>query len=82
MKSTNFFFVLLLCLTGHGQKTENIIIISTDGFRWQEVFKGMDSAIANDPEYNEGDSNYLFEKYWAASAEERRKNRRSFYSDS
>ncbi len=41
-------FLLLAACTVNGQRqTENIIIITTDGFRWQEVFKGMDSAIAN-----------------------------------
>jgi Metalloenzyme superfamily len=55
------------------QKTENIIIITTDGFRWQEVFGGMDSAIANNSKYNQGDSNFLFKKYWANDAVERRK---------
>ena len=28
----------------HAQQVENIIIITTDGFRWQELFKGMESA--------------------------------------
>jgi hypothetical protein len=54
------------------QKAENIIIITTDGFRWQEVFGGMDSAIANQREYNQGDSNYIFKKYWANEASKRR----------
>jgi hypothetical protein len=51
----------------------NIIIITTDGLRWQEVFKGMDSAIASNKKFNQGDSAYLFKKYWAASDQERRK---------
>ncbi len=70
------FFLLLFAapLIGYTQpKAENIIIITTDGFRWQEVFKGMDSAIANNKEYNEGDSAYIFEKYWAADEKNRRK---------
>lgn len=55
------------------QQTQNIIIITTDGFRWQEVFKGMDSAIANDPKYHEGDSGYIYEQYWSNDESERRK---------
>jgi len=54
------------------QKTENIIVITTDGFRWQEIFKGMDSAIANNKKFNQGDSAYLFEKYWSNDVNERR----------
>ena len=55
------------------QQSENIIIITTDGFRWQEVFKGMDSAIANNSKYNQGDSAYIFKQYWSNDETERRK---------
>jgi hypothetical protein len=54
-------------------KIENVIIITTDGFRWQEVFKGMDPAIANNPAFNQGDSAGIYKKYWAKTAQERRK---------
>ncbi len=59
--------------------SENIIIITTDGLRWQELFKGMDSAIANNSRYNEGDSSYIFHNYWAATEEERRKKLMPFF---
>ncbi|MEO7292515.1 MAG: alkaline phosphatase family protein [Ginsengibacter sp.] len=52
---------------------ENIIIITTDGFRWQEIFKGMDSSIANNKKFNQGDSAYLFETFWSNDENERRK---------
>ncbi len=65
--------LLLLCSTVHAQnKTENIIIITTDGFRWQEIFKGMDSAIANNKKFNQGDSAYIFQQYWSNAINERR----------
>jgi hypothetical protein len=66
--------LLLVCCSLYGQRqTENIIIITTDGFRWQEVFKGMDSAIANNSKYNQGDSEYIFKRYWNNDEKERRK---------
>jgi hypothetical protein len=34
----------------------NLIIITTDGYRWQEVFKGMDAELAANPKFNQGDS--------------------------
>jgi hypothetical protein len=37
------------------------------------VFKGMDSAIANNKRFNQGDSAYIFEKYWSNDESERRK---------
>ena len=52
-------FVLISFLSS-AQKTENIIVITTDGFRWQEVFKGLDPAIANDKKFNQGDSTYIY----------------------
>ncbi|MEO6905543.1 MAG: hypothetical protein ABI148_04235 [Ginsengibacter sp.] len=55
------------------QKTENIIVITTDGFRWQEVFGGMDSAIGNQRKYNQGDSDFIYKKYWANDVSERRR---------
>jgi hypothetical protein len=74
MKKISLFASLLFAIYASGQhKTENVIIITTDGFRWQELFKGMDSAIANNNKYNQGDSSYLFEKYWSNDEDERRK---------
>ena len=55
------------------QKTENIIIITTDGFRWQELFGGMDANLGNDKRYNQEDSAYIFKTYWADEVGERRK---------
>jgi hypothetical protein len=61
------------------QKAEHIIIITTDGLRWQEVFGGMDSAIANNKGFNQGDSGSIFQQYWAATATERRKKLLPFF---
>lgn len=58
-----YFLVTAICITATAQsqqKIENIVIITTDGFRWQEVFKGMDSAIANNKRFNQGDSAIIF----------------------
>ncbi|MEP7255517.1 MAG: sulfatase-like hydrolase/transferase [Ferruginibacter sp.] len=62
-----------ISLSAFPQTAENIIIITTDGFRWQEVFSGMDSAIANNKKYNQDDSAEIFKKYWADNSIERRK---------
>ena len=67
------FFLCHIHFSFAQQKTENIIIITTDGFRWQEVFGGMDSAIANQKKFNQKDSTLIFKKYWDKDANERRK---------
>lgn len=71
----NFILLILafFCCKAYGQKVENLIIVTTDGFRWQEVFTGMDSAIANNKAFNEGDSAYIFNHYWSNDVHERRK---------
>ncbi|MFT3907872.1 MAG: sulfatase-like hydrolase/transferase [Ferruginibacter sp.] len=71
-----YIFVLLTFFyssTTFSQKAENIIIITTDGFRWQEIYKGMDSSIANNKKFNQDDSAYIFKKYWSDDVAERRK---------
>ena len=67
------FFLFVTIGSTSAQKIENIIIITTDGFRWQELFKGMDSSIANNSKFNQGDSSYIFENYWSNNENERRK---------
>ena len=77
-----YILSILLVLSvniGHAQHAENIIIVTTDGFRWQEVFTGMDSSLANDKRFNQGDSEYIFKKYWAETAAERRSKLMPFF---
>jgi hypothetical protein len=74
MRTIISLFLLFITASCRAQQpVENIIIITTDGLRWQEVFKGMDSAIANNQRFNQGDSAYLFEKYWSNDETGRRK---------
>ena len=73
MKYSITFILFFISLSAFSQKAENIIIITTDGFRWQEVFTGMDSAIANNAKFNQDDSAGIYKKYWAADPVERRK---------
>jgi Type I phosphodiesterase / nucleotide pyrophosphatase len=80
MKKISILFLLFFLVNSSwAQQAENIIIITTDGFRWQEVFKGMDSAIANNSKFNQGDSSYIFEKYWSNNENERRKKLMPFF---
>lgn len=74
--------LLISCFsTGiHGQsKQKNIIIVTTDGLRWQEVFKGMDPEIAKDKRFNQDDSSYIFSHYWATNELDRRKKLLPFF---
>lgn len=66
-------FVFFTTITSAQQrKTENLVIVTLDGMRWQEVFKGVDEVLMNDSIYNR-DRKGMKEKFWADSEEERRK---------
>jgi hypothetical protein len=76
-KCTTFLFGVLLavCLVpgALAQKTRTVVLIVSDGLRWQEVFSGADPLLL-DPK-NGGswmDETALKSKFWRASAEERR----------
>jgi hypothetical protein len=78
MKKVCFVFIILFIAVFQNKsfaqnKIENLIIITTDGYRWHEVFEGMDSVIADNPKYNEHDSDYIFKTYWNDDVQERRK---------
>lgn len=79
MKKSLVVFFLFLFSFVRAQQTENIIIITTDGFRWQEMFGGMDKTIANNKLYFQSDSAGIYKKYWAEDAETRRKTLLPFF---
>lgn len=73
MKKIFILFFIFISFLSTAQKTENIIIITTDGFRWQEVFKGLDSKIAGDKNFNQDDKSYINKKYKSFDDKESRK---------
>ena len=80
MKRISFLFLFFWITATQAQdKTENIIIITTDGFRWQEMFNGMDKTIALDNRFNQDDSATLFKKFWSDDVVERRKKVLPFF---
>ncbi|GAO44626.1 hypothetical protein FPE01S_03_06650 [Flavihumibacter petaseus NBRC 106054] len=61
------------------QKSKNIILISLDGYRWQEVFQGADSTLLFPPKYRRQDSTELMTKFWAPDAQQRREKLMPFF---
>src|ERR1700729_2880770 len=81
MKITLFLTSLFLYFSISAQttlKTKHVFVITTDGFRWQEVFNGADSNIINDPEYVQ-DTSIIKDLYWAENTIERRKKLMPFF---
>lgn len=70
------FVVLMLWLMVttciQAQKTENVIIVTLDGMRWQEVFSGADKQLLKDNRFTK-DTVETFNDYWAENVSERRK---------
>jgi len=59
-------------------KTENLIIITLDGMRWQELFGGVDSVLLADKGFT-GDAEDMRKRFWSADAEGRRKKLMPFF---
>lgn len=74
-----FFGLCIFTSTTKAQAvTENIIIITLDGFRWQELFDGADETLINQPAYT-NDAEELKKQFWADSVVERRKKLLPFF---
>src|ERR1035437_4586549 len=66
-------FLLMIELQLHAQtKTENIVIVTLDGMRWQEVFGGADKILLKDKRFTK---EYIstYRDFWNDSINERRK---------
>ena len=75
------FFCFAICTVGLAQPkatTQNIFIITTDGFRWQEVFRGADSSILHNPNQVK-DTGIMCQQYWDDDVLERRKKLMPFF---
>jgi hypothetical protein len=70
------FIVCLLIIQfsafAQSHKTENIFIITLDGFRWQELFTGADSLLVANKDFVR-DTAALRARFWATTPLQRRK---------
>jgi hypothetical protein len=64
---------MLTASGAHAGETRNVVLIVSDGLRWQEIFSGADSTLLNDKEGGSWLSDEdLHKRYWRATAAERR----------
>ena len=67
------FATLVFSQQGLSQhKTEHIFLITTDGFRWEEVFGGVDSVLLNNKEYTKN-KDRVKQTFWSDTASVSRK---------
>ncbi|MBI1226047.1 MAG: phosphoglyceromutase [Bacteroidetes bacterium] len=74
----SFFFLLAFTVPVFCQKTENLIIVTYDGLRWQEVFTGVDSTLMNSKDYNQHKAQ-MEKEFWAETPEQRREKLFPFF---
>ncbi len=53
-------------------KTRNVILITTDGLRWQDVFTGADPKLMNRQDGGIEDTNSIPKRFWRETPEARR----------
>ncbi|WP_428330015.1 alkaline phosphatase family protein [Mucilaginibacter sp.] len=58
-------------LNAQSTKTKNVVIVTLDGFRWQELYRGADSTLVHSKFTD--DSAAAIKKFWAPTAQDRRK---------
>lgn len=78
MKLILLITIFLTCLQSKSQHSKNLIIVTIDGLRWQEIFKGADPDLINNTRYV-ADTTILKLQYFADVEENRRKKLLPFF---
>src|SRR5690554_535534 len=71
MKNVLILLVCLLSGSAIAQQTENVVLITLDGLRWQELYGGADSLLVDDSGYV-GDPEALTREFWDVDPLKRR----------
>ena len=72
------FLSLIITISSAEIRGKNLILITMDGLRWQEIFYGADSLLIQNSEFVE-DSDVLQNRFWANSVAERREKLMPFF---
>lgn len=65
----------LLCLTGSAAplKTRNVILVTADGLRWQDLFGGLDPLLKDEKSAGMDKAAAVKSRFWRALPDERRR---------
>ena len=72
LRTAAAFALLSPLALAQAPKTKNVILVMTDGLRWQEVFQGADAALMNKESGTVTDIPALKKNYWRDSEQARR----------
>src|SRR3954463_15507786 len=67
-------FIFALAAPSHAQssRTENVVLIVSDGLRWQEIFRGAERPLMSKSPGGVSDTSALIAEYWRGDIGERR----------
>ncbi len=71
--------LLFTALAGAQGKTKNVILVTADGLRWQDLFTGMDAMLKDAKEAGMKDAKERRARLWRDTPEERRKQLLPFF---
>jgi arylsulfatase A-like enzyme len=60
-------------------KTRNVLFVTTDGLRWQEIFRGAEKALMNKEDGGVPDAAALTERFWDETPQGRREKLMPFF---
>ncbi|MHA8067195.1 phosphoglyceromutase [Aquirufa sp. ROCK2-A2] len=73
------FFSISFSVFSQKSDDHRVIVIMTDGFRWQDMFGGMDSSLVKLKRFHHGDSAAIVANYWAKDLKDRREKLLPFF---
>lgn len=74
-----FSVLMVLPAMAQQRKTRHLIIVTTDGYRWKELFRGADSAKLFAKRWFGMDSALKIQQYWGKDRMERREKLMPFF---
>jgi hypothetical protein len=66
-------------LVAQSHQTNNVILFTADGLRWQDLFTGIDATLMNQKEASMKDAKERRDRYWRATPEDRRSQLMPFF---
>ncbi|MFN3323323.1 MAG: alkaline phosphatase family protein [Bryobacteraceae bacterium] len=72
-------FVLTLPVVAQDRRTRNVVLITLDGLRWQELFSGIDPLLMSAKAAHMEEAGALRERLWRSTTEERREALMPFF---
>jgi hypothetical protein len=69
-KFPGLLVIMFILAANTGRAADNVVLITLDGMRWQEVFRGLDRSLAEHVEFG-GESELLMREFWQESQAQR-----------